>query len=76
MNRVKTAPTVEPLSFADAAVHLRLDGVDDRAYVERLIVTARRRCEQFLGRAIGAQVQVQTFDDFTNSMTLSNGPVV
>jgi uncharacterized phiE125 gp8 family phage protein len=40
-----TPPSVEPISLAEAKVHLRVPHVDDDAYISTLIVSARRRVE-------------------------------
>lgn len=51
-----TPPTVEPLSLADAKLHLKVDGAEDDALIGQMIAAARQRCEHALGRALLQQV--------------------
>jgi len=51
-----TAPTVEPVSTAEAKLHLRVEIADDDTVIERLIVAARRKVEQFARHALITQV--------------------
>lgn len=51
MLKLKTAPTVEPVSLMEAQEHLRLDSDDDAGLVSRLITTAREYCESYQSRA-------------------------
>lgn len=46
------APTVEPLTIADAKLHCRVDYDDDNAIFTRLILAARRRAEHVTGRQL------------------------
>jgi uncharacterized phiE125 gp8 family phage protein len=57
-------PAVEPVSLAEAKVHLRLDSDADDAYVSALIATARERVELFLRRALITQTFDCTLDGF------------
>ncbi len=50
-----TGPAVEPLSLAEAKLHLRLDGVEEDDLVAALIRAAREAAESFTGRALIAQ---------------------
>jgi len=43
--RLVTAPTVEPLTVAEAKTHLRVSGNDDDTYITNLIVAARQAVE-------------------------------
>jgi uncharacterized phiE125 gp8 family phage protein len=55
---VTTAPTVEPVTLADAKVHLRTvtgDTSEDAAVITPLITAAREYCENVTGRALAAQ---------------------
>lgn len=52
---VLTAATAEPVSYAEAKTHLRLDHDDDQPYVEQLIAAARLAAERFINRSLAAQ---------------------
>lgn len=54
-----TAPTVEPVSLADAKLHLRVTSTDDDALITALIGAAREYVETFTHRAL----ITQTWDD-------------
>lgn len=50
-----TPPAVEPLTLAEARLHLRLDDTAEDTLVSALIVAARQMAEQHLGRALITQ---------------------
>jgi len=53
LNMVETvAPTVEPLTTAEANTHLHLDGTSNNTYVDLLIEAARQHVESYTGRAL------------------------
>lgn len=47
-----TAPALEPVSLADAKLHLRVDVADDDALIDQLIRAAREHAETFTHRAL------------------------
>lgn len=51
-----TAPSVEPVSLADAKTHLRVSVSDDDDLITALIATARQWAEAFTRRALITQV--------------------
>jgi uncharacterized phiE125 gp8 family phage protein len=56
MYRVVTPADDEPISLAEAKVHLRLgDGTDEDALILDLISTAREMAEHYTGRALAPQ---------------------
>ena len=61
-----TAPTKEPISLAEAKLHLRLpvDFLDDDILVERLIQTARERAENITRRRYITQTWDYFLDDW------------
>lgn len=59
-----TAPSLEPMTLADAKLHLRVDGTDEDNLITALIVAARRRAEHLLTRALITQTWELTLDEF------------
>lgn len=55
-----TAPSAEPVTLAEAKLHLRVDGTDEDDYIASLITVARITCELEARRAF----ITQTFDLF------------
>lgn len=52
---IVTAPDGEPVSLADAKLHLRLVSNDENSRVNHCIATAREQVEQDTGRALATQ---------------------
>jgi uncharacterized phiE125 gp8 family phage protein len=64
---ITTQPESEPLSYAQASDHLRVDSEDDIAYIEALCGVAREFVEGVTGRISTTQTilaQASSFDDF------------
>ena len=59
-----TAPSVEPLSTAEAKDHLHVDDTDSDTLIATQIVAARQYCETVLRRAIITQTWDVYFDAF------------
>lgn len=73
--KVKTAPTVEPLTVAEAKIHLRVDHADDDATIERQIVAVRQLAEKFLRRSLCTQTLQLHLDEFPcHELVLPRGP--
>lgn len=53
--RLITAPADEPVTLADARLHLRVDDTDEDALIASLISAARARVEWYTGRALITQ---------------------
>lgn len=67
-----TAPSVEPVSLAEAKLHCRIDVTDDDALVTAQIVAARAYCEQWTRRAL----ITQTWEDVLNEWPLGREHVL
>ena len=59
-----TAPVCEPISLAEAKVHLRIDGSDSDTYVNTLIVAAREHVEGVTRRKLVQQTWDYTLAEF------------
>lgn len=76
-----TAPAEEPLTLADAKVHLRLEHDADDLVVSGLIQAARHYVERAIGRSLVTQTWDLTLDDFYagsargDVIALPRGPV-
>lgn len=77
--KVKTAPTVEPLTVAEAKLHLRVDHADEDATIERMIVAVREYAEKYLRRSLISTTLQLYLDSFPSSrdgaIYLPRGPV-
>lgn len=71
-----TAPAEEPITLADAKVHLRVDGTEEDALITALIVAARRQAEHLTGRALVTQTWRCTLPAFpADSLDLPRSPL-
>lgn len=59
-----TPPAVEPISTAEAKLHLRVDHSDEDALIARLITAARKDVETYTRRALITQTQKLVLDDW------------
>ena len=64
------APALEPVSLAEAKLHLRIDGTDEDALINSLIMTARMALEQALGLALINQTWTYYRDAWPQGSTL------
>ena len=67
-----TAPAAEPISTAEAKLHLRVDVSADDALIDTLVGAARQSCESATCR----RFITQTWDLHLHDFPLSNGPIV
>ena len=71
-------PSVEPITLADALVHLRADadsGAND-AYITTLIAVARQTCEDRLDRSLIQSGWTLTLDSFPDAIQLGRAPII
>jgi uncharacterized phiE125 gp8 family phage protein len=57
-----TPPAAEPVTLADAKLHLKVDTSDEDALITRLITAARARAEWHTGRALNTQSWILWLD--------------
>jgi uncharacterized phiE125 gp8 family phage protein len=65
---IVTQPENEPLSYAQASDHLRVDSGDDMAYIEALIPVAREYVEVVTGRVGATSTLMVTGDSWLSLM--------
>lgn len=71
-----TAPTAEPVSLAEAKLHLRVDDNADDALIAALITAARQHAEHDTRRALVTQTWKLALDAFPDGMVrLEHAPV-
>jgi len=76
--RVATAPAAEPISTAEAKLHLRIDAADDDTLVDDLILAARRHVEQRIWKSLITQTLELTLESLpvgAREIFLPGGPV-
>ena len=73
---VVTEPTVEPITLAELKEHLRIDGVEQDAYLTALITSARQRVERYLNRALITQTLRLTLDKAGERIELPRAPLL
>ena len=72
-----TGPAVEPLTVAEAKLHLRVDISDDDAYIGTLITAAREWVENYLDRTlITTQLILRAAEFPTEELELARPPMV
>lgn len=73
--KVVVAPSVEPVSLEDAKNHCRIDGIEDDALIDALIIAARESAEHETGRALCTQTRELVLDAFPEAFVLRGSPV-
>jgi uncharacterized phiE125 gp8 family phage protein len=64
--KLKTPPSVEPITLAEAKSHLRITSTDEDALIETWIKAAREWCEGYQNRAYITQTWELALDSFPN----------
>lgn len=70
-----TPPAVEPVSLAEAKLHLRVVATDDDTQIGMLITAAREYAEAYTGRSFITQSWRLVLDCFPRMIQLERGPV-
>jgi uncharacterized phiE125 gp8 family phage protein len=70
-----TAPVVEPVSLAEAKLHLRVDIEDDDQYILGLIAAAREYVEAYLDRSLVYTQWTMRLDRFPYEIELPRPPM-
>lgn len=70
-----TAPTVEPVSLAEAKAHCRVDISTDDTLIEGYIRAARELVEDYLDRSLVSQQYVMRLDSFPAEIELPRPPM-
>lgn len=73
--RRTTEPAAEPITLAEAKLHLRVDHADEDAYITGLITSARLMCEQRTGKTLISSGWTAYGDEFTDTLELPNPTV-
>lgn len=70
------APTVEPITVAEAKLHQRIDVADDDALVSMWITAIREHAEHLTGRTLAPTTWCLYLDEFsTDGIEIPGGPV-
>lgn len=75
MNPTRTTTPTEPVTLAEAKLHLRVDGTDEDALITALISAARETCEDRIEGTIPVTGWRLTLDAFPDAIKLPRGPV-
>src|SRR5436190_14395629 len=70
------APSFEPISLAEAKLHLKSETTDDDALIGTIIAAARELAEQRTGRALIDQRWERVLDVFPDAIQLARPPLV
>ena len=74
--RRTTDAATEPLSTADAKLHLRVTSSTDDSYIDDLVKAARQTAENELGRSLITQTWTKTLDEFPDAIRLEYPPII
>lgn len=71
-----TGPQQEPITLAEAKLHLRVTHNQEDAMITAMIAEARAYCENITGRALMPQTWQKTYDNFPQAIELAVRPVI
>jgi uncharacterized phiE125 gp8 family phage protein len=71
-----TAPTVEPISVEEAALHCRITPQDEYSYLQTLITAARKRLENVCWSAFVTQTWKYWLDSFNPQKAIPRSPLI
>jgi len=75
--KLVTGPSQEPVTLAEAKLHLRVDTADEDEYLDTLITVARQAIEDYLGRALLEQTWDLVLDgELPDLVTLKPAPLI
>ncbi len=72
---ITTAPAVEPISLAEAKLHLRIDTADEDGLLQSLILTSRLHIEVAVNLALITQNWSCYFDQWPQNLMGRRGPL-
>lgn len=75
MNPKRTTTPTEPITLAEAKLHLRVDGTDEDTLITALISAARETCEDRIEGTIPVTGWKLTLDAFPDAIRLLRGPI-
>lgn len=73
--KITTPPSVEPITVADAKVHLRVDVSDDDSLIGALITAVREHAETLTQRALAPATYCLYLDEFPEEIELARPPL-
>jgi len=75
-SKIFTQPATEPITLAEAKLHLRVEVSDDDKLITNLIVAARERAEALTGQSFMPQTWETVLDAFSTEIDLDHPPIV
>lgn len=76
MNPKRITTPTEPVTLAEAKLHLRVDGTDEDALIQGLISAARETCEDRTEGTVPVTGWRLTLDTFPDAIKLPRPPIV
>lgn len=71
----KTAPSVEPITTAEAKSHLNVTTSDDDTYIDALVAASRQKTESYLNRSLITQTWNLYLNTFETKIILPRAPI-